>query len=192
MQRSCRRPPRGGPMFDDRATARSCASGARPAKPMAIVDNVADEPGGAQPAQSSAEPAAEHSRSTSAMWCGRGDYGGRDRVRRLFREMILAGHCAADPERHPDGTFGAASIWSCGRGAVARACGYLRRVENAEDGQIAEGNTASPATAQPSLGIDNSIVNPDTDTGRGKAERPVAPATASGRPRSRPEGPSDR
>src|SRR5262249_55002691 len=23
----------------------------------------------------------------------RGDYGGRDKVRRLFREMILAGHC---------------------------------------------------------------------------------------------------
>lgn len=105
----------------------------------------------------------------------RGDYGGRDKVRRLFHEMILAGHCTTDPERNPDGTF-KRGIYLVSDQPKWLAPVDISEFENSsEDGQIAEGNTADPATANQSLGIDNSIVNPDTDTSRGDAEKPVSP-----------------
>lgn len=117
----------------------------------------------------------------------RGDYGGRDKVRRLFREMILAGHCTADPERNPDGTF------KRGIYLVSDQPRWLAPVDisdvetSSEAGQIAEGNTPDPATGHPSVGIDNSIVNPITDTGPHISETPpdTAKLKADGRDRGR-------
>src|SRR5262249_229318 len=60
------------------------------------------------------------------------------------------------------------------------------QVENGLEASIAKGNTPEPAPDHTSLGIDNSIVNPDTETSPGKEGRPVAPhLRADGRSRGR-------
>jgi len=103
----------------------------------------------------------------------RGDYGGRDKVRRLFREMTLAGHCTADPERNPDGTFKRGIYLVSDEPRWLAPVDISDRVENDWEASIAEGNTPDPAPDDQSLGIDNSIDNPDTDTGPGDVEKPV-------------------
>jgi hypothetical protein len=116
---------------------------------------------------------------------GLGDYGGRDRVRRLFREMTLAGHCTADPERNPDGSF------KRGIYLVSDEPRWLAPVDISEGSktdeadQLAEGNTGDPATAHTSPGIDNSIVNPHTDTCPVNPKIPLAPPDRKAESRSR-------
>ena len=105
----------------------------------------------------------------------RGDYGGRDKVRRLFREMTLAGHCTADPERNPDGTFKRGIYLVSDQPRWLAPVDISDRAENDWEASIAEGNTPDPAPDQTSVGIDNSIDNPDTDTGPDDVEKPVAP-----------------
>jgi hypothetical protein len=116
----------------------------------------------------------------------RGDYGGRDKVRRLFREMTLAGHCTADPERNPDGTFKRGIYLVSDQPRWLAPVDISDRAENDWEASIAEGNTPDPAPDDQSLGIDNSIDNPDTDTGPDDVEKPVCqPLQADGRDRGR-------
>lgn len=116
---------------------------------------------------------------------GLGDYGGRDRVRRLFREMILAGHCSTDPEREPNGRMKAGIYLVSDEPRWLEPVDISDRGETGSDEQIAEGNTDGPATAHPSPGIDNSRVNPHTDTGQRQAERPVDPPDCKAESRER-------
>jgi hypothetical protein len=115
----------------------------------------------------------------------RGDYGGRDKVRRLFREMILAGHCTADPERNPDGTFKRGIYLVSDQPRWLAPVDISNRAEIDFATSIAEGNTGDPAPDDQSLGIDNSIANPDTDTCRDDVETPRQPATLKAESRDR-------
>jgi len=103
-----------------------------------------------------------------------GDYGGRDRVRRLFREMILAGHCAIDPQREPDGSFKRGIYLVSDEPRWLAPVDISGESKTAEAPELAEGKSHDPATADPSPGIDNSIVNPDTDTGRAPRKNALA------------------
>lgn len=105
---------------------------------------------------------------------GLGCYGKRDRVRRLFREMILAGHCTIDPEREPNGTFKRGIYLVSDEPRWLPPVDISENEKTGEDDQIAEGNTADPAPDHPSVGIDNSRVNPNTETSPGIAEKPGA------------------
>lgn len=115
----------------------------------------------------------------------RGDYGGRDKVRRLFREMTLAGHCTADPERNPDGTFKRGIYLVSDQPRWLAAVDISDRAESHIEGSIAEGNTPDPAPDDQSVGIDNSIINPGTVTGpdHGESPRPATPLKAESRER---------
>lgn len=117
-----------------------------------------------------------------------GVYGGRDAVRRMFREMMLAGHMTCEPERRPDGTF-ERGIYMVS--AEPRWFGQAIEADAEElltgDAEIGGGKAVEPGPVNQSLDIYNSISNPDTDTGRQcgkvtqscqhqKAERPQADA----------------
>jgi hypothetical protein len=94
-------------------------------------------------------------------------YGSRDVVRRLFREMMLAGHMCADPIRRPDGTFerGIYLVASDARW-LGGAVDNLGGGKTAISGGIGASHGDGPASEITSPGIDNSIDNPDTDTSR--------------------------
>ena len=121
-------------------------------------------------------------------------YGGEKRVRRMFKDMIDAGRMQERPLRRTDGQF-VRGIYEISdepkwlSGCVVEAvdnCPDLDGLQIDQDAHLAEGNVLERRAANGRPGIDNSIVNPDTDTGPSDVEKPIAPElNADGRDRGR-------
>jgi hypothetical protein len=121
-------------------------------------------------------------------------YGGEKRVRRMFKDMIDAGRMRERTLREPDGKFkrGIYEISDEPKWLSTRLAepvdNFLRPddFEIAQDALSAEGKNLERRAADRRPGIRNSIVNPDTDTGRDDVEKPVTPRLdADGRHRGR-------
>ena len=115
------------------------------------------------------------------------NFGRETRVRRLVREALEAGFMQERRLRKPDGT------WARGIYQISDEPRWLRkpvdisdRSDDAQAAAKAEGKATDPHVENLGVGIDNSIVNPDTDTGLDDVEKPVCqPLQADGRDRGR-------